>query len=126
MKKWLIPIMAVTTLLGACSSKPQLLDARAGKHFVFNISAGREFIVKLDSNPSTGFDWRQDYDASMLTLAGTRFDPTRAAGEASGSGGLLTLRFKALRAGETKMTLIYSRGWEHQAAEQKEFTVSID
>ena len=126
MKKCLIPIVAITALLGACSSKPQMVDARAGRHFVFNTSVGRELVVRLDSNPSTGYDWRQDYDASMLSLAGTKFEPSHAPGQASGRGGMLTLRFKALRAGETKMTLIYSRGWEYESAEQKMLTVSID
>jgi len=124
MKKWLVPFLVVAGLLGGCSSVTQQVDARVGKNFVFSTGVGREFTVTLTANPSTGYDWHRDYDPSMLNLAGIAFEP--AAGAALGSGGTMTMRFKALKAGETMMTLRYSRGLEVQAADQKVFTVSID
>ncbi len=124
MKKWLIPILAVAGLFGACSSGSQHVDARVGKNFVFSTSVGSEFTVELSANPSTGYDWCRDFDPSMLTLAGIAFDP--GPGATLGSGGTLSLRFKALKPGDTKMTLFYVRGSETQAADQKILTVSID
>ncbi len=124
MKKWLVPVLAVAGLLWGCSSTTQHVDARVGKSFVFSTGVGSEFTIMLTANPSTGYDWSRDYDPSMLNLAGVGFEP--ATGAALGSGGTMTLRFKALKSGETKMTLRYSRGPEAQVAEEKVFSVSID
>jgi len=42
-----------------------------------------------------------------------------------GSGGTQHYQFKALKVGETEITVTYKRSWETGYAEQKVFTVDI-
>ncbi len=42
-----------------------------------------------------------------------------------GAGGIELFRFKALKTGETEITLVYKRLWEEESITQKVFTVSI-
>ncbi len=54
----------------------------------------------------------------------------KPAGEAEheivGAGGVDYFRFKALKAGETEIYMVYKRSWEEEGIEQKVFTVNID
>jgi len=46
--------------------------------------------------------------------------------EIVGAGGVDYFRFKALKAGETQITMVYKRSWEETWIEQKVFTVNIE
>ena len=93
-----------------------------------NVSVDQEFIIALESNPTTGYSWQASYDETALELVGG--ESTYEPGEASqedlvGAGGTESFRFKALKAGETDITMVYKRSWEEYFAEQKVFTVDI-
>ena len=42
-----------------------------------------------------------------------------------GAGGIEYFRFKALKTGQTEITLVYQRPWEEEILEQKVFTVYV-
>jgi len=42
-----------------------------------------------------------------------------------GAGGTELFRFRALKTGEVKITMVYKRAWEELALDQKVFTVNI-
>ena len=46
--------------------------------------------------------------------------------EIVGAGGVDYFRFKALKAGEAEITMVYKRPWEEESIDQKVFTVNID
>ncbi|MDO8556860.1 MAG: protease inhibitor I42 family protein [Candidatus Jorgensenbacteria bacterium] len=84
-----------------------------------------QFIVQLDSNPTTGFSWGTSYDKDALELVASTFIPPSDT-KLLGSGGMDTFTFKALKAGETKLKFSYLRAWESvQPQEVKEYTVSV-
>jgi inhibitor of cysteine peptidase len=94
-----------------------------------DISVGKEFIIALGSNPSTGYSWQASYDETMLELVGG--EPSYQAEETDepvvGAGGIESFQFRALKAGETQITLTYARPWEGgEVGETKVFTVNID
>ena len=125
MKNWM-PFQAVRAFLRSFPSKAQHLDGRTGKIFVLSTGVGREFTVRLGFNPNVGNDWREDYDPSMLRLEGVTFQPTSATHRGAEELGTLTLKFEALKAGETVMTLLHRCGWEETPPDRKVFAVSID
>jgi inhibitor of cysteine peptidase len=103
----LVPILAT-----ACGpAKPIALTiAENGGHV--NINVGSQIIITLDGNPSTGYTWEtKDLDTKVLEQIG---DPIFISNNPGlvGSGGILTLTFKALQTGTTTLTLIYHRPWE--------------
>ena len=94
-----------------------------------DIDVGKEFVIALGSNPSTGYSWTADYDEAMLELVGG--EPTYEADETDepvmGAGGVDYFRFLALEAGETEITLTYAQPWDGgDVGETKVFTVNIE
>ena len=89
------------------------------------VNTGDTFTVKLDGNPSTGYTWEaKDLDASILEQVGdAEFKSSNPA--FVGSGGSLTLTFKALKAGTTTLTLVYHRPWETDVAPIDTYTVTV-
>ena len=91
-----------------------------------SIGINQEFVIALDSNPSTGYGWEENHDDSMLSLVEKKYNPDQKAQGLIGAGGTQYFRFKALKTGETEISLIYKRPWEVESAEQKVFNVDIE
>jgi inhibitor of cysteine peptidase len=78
-----------------------------------NASLGQEFKIALGSNPTTGYSWQPDYDNVVLELINKEYKADDKSGQQIvGSGGTEYFTFKALKNGETKVTLTYRRPWE--------------
>jgi predicted secreted protein len=99
------------------AGKPLVVDkAHAQRTLV--LKPGQELVVRLASNPTTGYRWTLG-DASVTALAMSatpayRQDP--AAEGVMGAGGVETWRFLAIAPGRAKLSLEYRRPWEHDAA----------
>ncbi len=95
-----------------------------------NIDVDQEFVIALGSNITTGYSWQASYDETMLELVGgqSEYEPSEEAEEGLvGAGGIEYFRFKALKAGETEITLVYKQPWAGGGiSETKVFTVNID
>ena len=89
------------------------------------IGVGDQFIVALESNPTTGYQWEADFDQSFLRLVQDEFEPDEAEEGMVGVGGKQRFTFEGLKTGETELTLTYKRSWEEDFADQKVFVVSI-
>ena len=91
-----------------------------------NAKVNGNFIVELESSPSTGFSWQAEYDTAVLELIEQTYEANKNTGEVSiGAGGVDLFKFKALSAGETKITFKYKRSWETEVLEAKVFTVNV-
>jgi len=86
------------------------------------VSVGERFVIGLESNPTTGYEWEAHFDSSMLQLVDREFS---AQGLGIGSGGIERFRLKALTAGETTLELMYKRAWETIAVEDIVFHVHV-
>ena len=101
---------------GGVESIPNTLTATQGCTFEF----------KLEANPTTGYTWQVNIeDEEIVELVGNEYicdDP-----EADGTGGITTLKFKALQIGETTVTLEYARDWEDGDVDKtKEIKVVVE
>ena len=105
------------------SAKIRITKVDEGK--TIEVKAGGEIVVELEGNPSTGYTWEtKDLDFSLLQQIGeTAFKSSNPG--LIGSGGTLTLIFKALKAGKATLILIYHRPWETKVAPQSTFIVTI-
>jgi len=125
-KKFLILIAMVliaTCLLAGCVRVETYTDSGQA----IDIGVNQEFVIALGSNPTTGYDWEVNLDETMLELVEKIYKlPEEAEHEVVGAGGVDYFRFKALKAGETEITLVYKRTWEEEWVEQKIFIVNID
>ena len=85
----------------------------------------QEFIIALDSNPTTGYDWEESHDPYKLILIEKKYEPDEKAAGLVGAGGTQYFRFTSQKTGETEVTFVYKRPWETEILEQKVFKVEI-
>lgn len=73
---------------------------------------GREFSIFLDSNRTTGYEWRlaRPLDEGMVQLVRSEYAPPK--GGLVGAGGQEEWVFLAKGSGETEILLEYVRPWE--------------
>ena len=78
------------------------------------VTAGEQFSVSLESNPTTGYSWaiRISEGADKILIIGSEFAKTKPGRQ--GEGGEQLWRFKALSTGDIKLDLIYIRPWEKE------------
>ena len=86
-----------------------IIPAPQGNSAVLNI--GDTLEIQIPTIPTEGFEWQaQDLDTTILVPEGS---PMFAAAVGSDSaGGIVTIKFKAVGAGKTNLTLIYTNASE--------------
>ncbi len=115
------------------SAKP---PAKAGSHIVsvtgedngkdVDLTSGDKLVVKLGSNPSTGYSWAVAGDPSPLKLQKTSYRKNKAASKAMGAPGVQVFQFSARSAGMATLQLIYRRSWEYNVQPAKTFDVRVN
>ena len=121
----LVAIVAIVCLVAGCVGE---VTTYTDSGQTISIGVDQQFVIALGSNPTTGYGWQASYDETMLELVGgqSSYKPgEEAAEDVVGAGGVEYFRFKTLKAGETKITIVYQRPWEEEIIEQKVFTVNI-
>ena len=82
----------------------------------------QEFAIALESTPRLGTNWYETHDDEMLTLVESSFVAKDKLRPVSGTR---YFHFKALKAGETEITVTYQHGTTGLVREQKVFNVDI-
>ena len=89
-----------------------------------HVKQGSVVNVQLEGNPSTGYIWEVAPGADVALQQ--QGEPAFKAGSSAvGSGGMVTLQFKAAQAGTTTLKLIYHRTFEPNVAPLHTFEVTI-
>jgi len=79
------------------------------------LNFGKLLVVKLESNPSTGYRWElvENNESILKQFGQAEFESPETAGPPIvGAGGWEIFRFKAISAGQTNLELVYHRSWE--------------
>lgn len=99
-------------------------EADAGK--TATIKIGQRLLVRLPSNPTTGYEWSvAKIDDKILAPDGeSQFDVPET--PLPGAPTVQTLFFKAKSAGKIALELKYARPWETDAAPAKAYKVTIN
>jgi inhibitor of cysteine peptidase len=90
------------------------------------VTAGEEFAIRLESNPSTGYSWAltEPLDDSIVVSKGSDFE--QGSNDAPGAGGHEVLTYEAVGDGTTTIDLGYLRSFEDAPpTETKKFTVEV-
>jgi inhibitor of cysteine peptidase len=115
-------LVAASLLVAGCIGVVETYDD-PGK--TVNIGVSQEFIIALGSNPTTGYSWQESYDETRLELVKWNYEEPTEEGVV-GAGGIEYFRFKALKAGQAEITLVYEQPWEGgETGATKVFTVEI-
>jgi len=87
------------------------------------LDVGQTLAISLEGNPTTGYTWEAaELDEGVLEQGETEY---KASSKAIGAGGTETLQFKAIRAGEVALQLVYHRPWEKDVKPAKTYTLKV-
>jgi inhibitor of cysteine peptidase len=88
------------------------------------LRVGDKLAVSLEGNPTVGYRW--EVDANNAAILQPNGEPQYAPGSGGvRGGGKFTLRFIAVRAGQTDLKLLYRRPFEKVAPPAKRFQVTV-
>ncbi|WP_414469413.1 protease inhibitor I42 family protein [Methanobacterium sp. ACI-7] len=77
------------------------------------LKVNSKFSVKIESNPSTGYTWIPEYDLDSLKLIKSKYIPPKIDNLTVGAPGTQKFVFKALKTGETDITMKHIRPWDN-------------
>jgi predicted secreted protein len=86
------------------------------------VKRGEEFVIKLESNPTSGYSWHPAFDQVLLELISHEFIPRKTA---LGARGEDRFYFKAIKEGITTIKMIYKRSWEKKIEKENEFFICV-
>jgi len=123
MRRFLVLISILAVCLVAGCGGGVKTDVDTGE--TISISLNQEFVIALDSNPTTGYDWEESHDPYKLILIERKYEPDEKVAGLVGAGGTQYFRFTSQKTGEAEITFVYKRPWETEILEQKVFKVDI-
>lgn len=91
-----------------------------------DLNAGDILIVKLPSNPSTGYNWLVAGEPAPLKLQKSAFHNKASSAKTVGAAGITALQFTATSSGIANLTLVYRRSWEYNTPPMKTFSVRVN
>jgi len=111
--------IAAIFLAGGATLTLAKVGKKEGQSKTLRVKAGKEFVITLGSNITTGYQWQlsKAVDRQYLLLVGLRY-VTKKPGLA-GSGGREEWIFKAVKPGTAIISFEYVRPWEKGAAAAK-------
>ena len=140
----ILAVSALVTVLGlGCPSKntaPKINPGQSGAKQYDTIvlsdkdnggkvqmMVGQNLVISLKDNPSTGYRWETArLDETILPLLTRDYKQREAKPGMVGVGGILTLSFKAIAAGQTSVKLIYARPLSGEDDIADTFTIIVD
>lgn len=95
-----------------------------------NVDTGREFIIKIKTNPATGYSWsfQQQPDKDLIQFVDRKPEDEVEDEESErlvGAPEYELWKFRALNFGETAIKLQYHRPWEKDVPPIKTHTVYV-
>jgi inhibitor of cysteine peptidase len=107
-----------------------LVIGTAGNSYADNadrkVTLNKPFEIKLEANPTTGYQWEASYDKELLRLDDKNHerDPSKP-DTLVGVGGVTTFVFTPIKAGKTTIDFHYKRSWEKEVAKKRSYRVTI-
>jgi inhibitor of cysteine peptidase len=90
-----------------------------------HLKQGAELVVSLESNPSTGFDWKVvESLPPQLTLKDDTFEAS-ATPDVVGAGGTRVLTYTAAAIGTGDLDLEYVRSWEKGVPPERALRIAV-
>ena len=100
-----------------------ITDQDNGK--LLEVVRGQTLLVRLASNPTTGYQWALQGDPAPLELIKSDFASAPLSKDLAGAGGIQTVQLTAKSAGRAALKLDYRRSWEKDVPAAKTFAVTV-
>jgi inhibitor of cysteine peptidase len=108
---WTCVTALVFGVVASGSAEPPAVMTEADSGHLVSLRIGQELVLNLKSNPSTGYGWVQaDTETPILVVLGKpAYKPD---GPSTGSDGVESWEFGAVKRGAQTLKLEYRRPWE--------------
>jgi len=108
----------------ASVSDVTITEADNGKSI--EVNAGQRLLVKLRSNPSTGFDWMLSGDPAPLKLKKISHVKNSQSSTMPGSPRTTVFELSVGASGVANLTFLYRRSWEYNVPPARTFSVRVN
>jgi len=119
----LLMAIALTAISGCAAQAALALEAKDNGNQI-DVQKGQTITIKLEANPTTGYTWEvvESEGAILRQVGETEYE---AESDLIGAGGVQTLLFEAVEAGEIELRLVYHRPWETDVEPLETFSVQV-
>ncbi len=127
-RNWITKFLVIPFFIGAVLLMPGCAEESkvyADPAKTVEVAPGKEFVVNLESNPTTGYSWLESHDEAIIELVEKTYEQDETKTPMVGVGGIQTFNFKALKPGTTEIKFSYQRPWENEAIKQMVFKVTV-
>ena len=122
---WILPLVAVL-FCAACSGKQQPVMLSADSTEMVSLALDQEVILRLSSNPTTGYRWHAIKTPAILQQVGeVAYAQDAAKPGMAGTGGTEEWRFKAVARGTGILEFAYQREGEKVPAKKRAYNISV-
>ncbi len=104
-------ILFSTLLIAGCGGNGDP-ESHSDPSRTIKVKNGDEFVISLESNPTTGYSWQETSDSTMVSLINVDYEEDQAEEGMVGVGGKEFFTYRALQSGETKIEMVYGQHWE--------------
>ena len=115
---------------GCASHRPgaRVVVDGANNRGVVKLAPGARLVIRLPSNPTTGYRWQPaaPTEAGVLRHVGNTYAPNTSSPGAVGVGGVETWTYQAQATGRTTIRLHYVRPWETPPAPVKAYVLRVN
>jgi inhibitor of cysteine peptidase len=116
-------LICVAMSVAGCGQAPVSLDDNNSDRAI-TLAIDQEFVVALESNPTTGYDWSFEFTRDGVVVAdGSSYEPMEPM--LVGSGGTKRFRFIAEQPGQTTLKFEYRRSWETEVPPLRTVTYDL-
>ena len=108
-------------------SPPPVTVSPAQSGTSVELASGQSLLVRLPSNPSTGYRWIyvEPKDAVLRVDGPSSFEAQSAGGGAAGAGGTEIWKLAPFKPGQQQLRFEYRRPWEQDVAPSRIATYSV-
>lgn len=119
-----MPMEMETATPGETESLDVLTEADNGTSV--SLAVGEVLIVRLGSNPSTGYSWQvREIGDNLVQVGESAYEATPVDEQIVGSGGHETWRFEAVSAGESTLELHYRQPFDDEAESAETWRIDV-
>jgi len=124
-----IIVLSIVLLLTGCiqNDAPATVPVSNENEMSKNLSIklGETFELEFQSNPSTGFEWFEQHDTTVLQLVSSKYRQN-SNNRIVGNPGTQTFVFKAVGKGKTTIEFVYKRSWEKDIPPAKKVLYRVE
>ena len=85
-------------------------------------NSGDTFVIELEGNPTTGYEWQLEFDPDMLELLDQAITP---ASSNIGASAAQRFELRASHSGDATIRAVYKRRWQNKSIDQQTFDVKV-